>query len=531
MYKSKRIFIYAFLVSLIIILHFSGTAKLSIYALDEAKNAVAAFEMYENKDYLLPKFNNQPRFDKPPLHYYFFIMGYKIFGYNPFGARFFSAIAGLLCMLFCAKILREHYGHLTTYFFLLLIIANIHWMIQFHMAVPDPFLIFFLTTSFLYGFKYYQSRYQLIKYQYYSYLLLGLAVLSKGPVALLLYIFTFILFMIFEKRFSLRPWFRLFPLCSFILVASSWYVLVGLATEGSWLEEFFLKHNFSRFSSPMEGHGGSFLKTWLFVFIGLFPFILFLPKAISFLNFKYLIEYKDSISKNSFLLFATLAGFTILIFFSFASTRLPNYTVPAYPWFMILLAVYFGKVKSNSPLLYLSSLTFIFVLALAFGGYFGLAEIPYLSNNKHLSLYFLAGIFPLTFSMLFIKKNEKLKAFAGISISYATVSLIFFLLVMPALDKQNPIILTKSIWDKGEPIFYYKNFNPAFVFYLQTPVKQLDFSRAKEGDLIISRKRYLSNLDMEGYSYQIIAEENDLFESAVTVILRLNSPPKQHENK
>ncbi|MCH7407115.1 ArnT family glycosyltransferase [Belliella aquatica] len=525
MYTPKRTFIYSALVVVIILLHFSGTAKLSIYALDEAKNAVAAFEMYENNDYLLPKFNDQPRYDKPPLHYYFFIIGYKIFGYNPFGARFFPALAGLLCMLVCAKFVKAQFGHRATFFFLLLIAANIHWMVQFHMAVPDPFLILFLTTSYLYGFKYYESRYQVIKYQYYSYLLLGLAVLSKGPVALLLYIITFILFMLFQKRLSLKPWFRFFPVCLFILVAGSWYALVGLTTDGNWLGEFFLKHNLSRFSSPMEGHGGSFLKTWLFVFIGLFPFVIFLPKAMHFLYVKKLREYGDSISKNSFLLFATLAGFIILIFFSFASTRLPNYTVPAYPWFMMLLAVYFGKVKSISPLIFVWGLSLLFVLTIAFGGYFGLAEISYLSDNKRLAIYFLAGLVPLIFSMVFIRKKQKLRAFAGVSLSYATVSFIFFLSVMPALDQQNPVLLTKSIWDKGERVYYYENFNPAFVFYLRAPIERLDPFTAKSGDLIISRKKYLPKLESEGYLYEIIAEENDLFESPITVILRLNSTP------
>ncbi|MFD2034077.1 ArnT family glycosyltransferase [Belliella marina] len=519
--QANRTIVYLGLFGLIITLHFSGIGKLSIYALDEAKNAVAAYEMSERADYILPTFNGEPRYDKPPLHYYFFMLGYKIFGYTPFGARFFSAIAGLFCIGICAGFLKEQFGHRITYIFLFLIAGNIHWMVQFHMAVPDPFLVAFLTTAYLYGFRYYQSNYSQTKYQYYSYISLGLAVLSKGPVALLLYMITFILFMLIQKRFSLKPWFRILPLTLFILIASSWYVIVGWKTGGNWLEEFFLTHNLSRFGSAMEGHGGSFLKTWLFVAVGTFPFIVFLPRAINRIFIK---NRKESVDGNNFLSFAALAFLIIILFFSFASTRLPNYTVPAYPWFFMIMAVYLERIKSINQIYWLWGISALFVLLISVGGYFGLAQTPYLSEHRSLALYFLLAVIPLVLSIKFILKRQMLMAYAGISFCYSTMTLVFFLWVMPVLDQKNPVYLTKSIWKNQDRISYYEIANPAFVFYLQRPIPPFNPSEVQAGDLVISRKKQLQKLASEGFSFETLAEENDLFESPITVIVRMNPP-------
>ena len=70
-----------------------------IYILDEAKNAECAREMLVSGDYIVPYFNGQLRTDKPPLHYFFMVISYKLFGVSAFSARFFSAVFGALTIL------------------------------------------------------------------------------------------------------------------------------------------------------------------------------------------------------------------------------------------------------------------------------------------------------------------------------------------------------------------------------------------------------------------------------------------------
>ena len=66
---------------------------------DEARNSECAREMSELGELVVPSFNYELRTDNPPLHYYFMMLSYEIFGVNEFAARFFSSIFGALTIL------------------------------------------------------------------------------------------------------------------------------------------------------------------------------------------------------------------------------------------------------------------------------------------------------------------------------------------------------------------------------------------------------------------------------------------------
>ena len=86
---------------------FANIGGLDVYALDEAKNAEAARAMYVSGDYVVPMYNGELRTDKPPLHYYFMVAGYSIFGINPVGARFFSSLFAVLTVLMTFFLLKS----------------------------------------------------------------------------------------------------------------------------------------------------------------------------------------------------------------------------------------------------------------------------------------------------------------------------------------------------------------------------------------------------------------------------------------
>jgi len=62
-----------------------------IYILDEAKNAEYAKEMMQRHDMIVPVFNGELRTDKPPLHYFFMIASYILFGSNTVNHYFCTA--------------------------------------------------------------------------------------------------------------------------------------------------------------------------------------------------------------------------------------------------------------------------------------------------------------------------------------------------------------------------------------------------------------------------------------------------------
>ena len=77
----------------------SGNEKSAIFMVDEARNSECAREMSELHGMIVPTFNCELRTDKPPLHYWFMVLSYSVFGVNEFAARFFSAVFGALTLL------------------------------------------------------------------------------------------------------------------------------------------------------------------------------------------------------------------------------------------------------------------------------------------------------------------------------------------------------------------------------------------------------------------------------------------------
>ena len=129
-----------------------------IYILDEAKNAQCAREMMEHKDWIVPTVNGELRTDKPPLHYFFMITSYKAFGVSEFAARFFSVIMGLLTVLVTFFYTKRLYNAFVAFCSALVLVASTHFLFEFRLAVPDPYLIFFITLGLFSAFTWLQEN-------------------------------------------------------------------------------------------------------------------------------------------------------------------------------------------------------------------------------------------------------------------------------------------------------------------------------------------------------------------------------------
>jgi hypothetical protein len=108
-------------------------------------------------------------------------------------------------------------------------------------------------------------------------------------------------------------------------------------TEGAWLAGFLGVHNVGRFTSTMEGHGGSILYYPVAVLVGFFPWSCFLPQAIYDLA-RRLRSADEAATREADLFTACWAG-AYLTFFSLAGTKLPSYVLPCYPALAVVTGV------------------------------------------------------------------------------------------------------------------------------------------------------------------------------------------------
>ena len=517
MMEKKRI-LEGFFIFLIGFFIFSANIwGISIYSLDEAKNAECAREMLERSDLIVPTFNYELRTDKPPVHYYFMMLAYKMFGVNEFSARFFSSIFGGLLVLITFLFAKRYFGFYTAFFSFLVLISSIHMAVQFHMAVPDPYLIFWINASLFSFFVWYKERKDIFLYSFYIFS--GLGVLTKGPVAVVLPFFIVASFLALKREISFKTLKELKiirGLLIILIIALPWYVAVGLKTNWKWVEEFIFKHNIHRFSQPMEGHGGIFLITFLYVFIGLLPFSVFIPQAV----YRAFNERKN----DTFLFLLLIAGI-YTGFFAISKTKLPNYTVPVYPSLAIIIGYFISSIKNKVPKSVIWSGIFylilsIFLVLLLYVGIKGEKEI---SDLSYLAFFF----FILTFGgilFLLLLKRDWYVSVLSLSLTSILTSILFFFYIFPKVDKRNPVVQMMPFIDKAKPIRYYMSFNPAFVFYIRKHIKPLKkeeirkFLYQKETVYILSRDKYKKDI-LKYKRVFLLKRVKDLFENKISILV------------
>lgn len=505
------------------LVYWANTWGLSVYVLDEARNAGCAMEMHQRGDWVVPTFNGELRTDKPPMHYYFMRVAYELFGVNPFAARFFSGLMGLLTVCAIYFFVKKLSGHAIAWLSAFIFLCSIQLIIQFHLAVPDPYLIFFFTVgmlAFCYAFLKPSPR-----YYYLSYASFALAVLTKGPVAIAFAGTVVLLFLISRGQLKWRTLMeiRLIPGgLVFLALVLPWYTAVGIATDGEWLYQFFFKHNVGRFTATMEGHKGFPLASLVIVVVALLPFSFFLPQTVKWLWHE----------RRQFPLamFSLITAVVVVVFFALSRTILPNYPEPAVPFVAIVLGHFFHHIIISGRRLkstLVSAGIYLLVAALLpVAAYLGLEQDAVLSDLKRLYPWFL--ILPVGAGLaffLFVKTRIKaaIITYGAASICFV---LVFFYVIYPQADSRNPV--TQSVVRMGDhvPVAYYRDFNPAFVFALEHPLLSISsgddvwtFAADHDTVNVITQKRFLPEINPAGEA-KVLFEGRDLFERHTTVVLQ-----------
>ena len=498
---------------------------LYIYALDEAKNSTCAREMMEQGDLVVPTFNYELRTDKPPLHYYFMIGAYSIFGVNEFSARLFSVIMGVLTIISIWFLAVRYYGHRTALFTSLVLLSSLHFALQFHMAVPDPYLIFFMIFGFVSFYIFYREDKSL--WLFLSYLSFGLGVLTKGPVAIALPGLAILLFLLFTRKFNWSYFLKLKPLwilAILVLIIAPWFIMVGIRTDGEWLNDFFFRHNLGRYTDTMEGHGAIFLVTPMIVILGLLPFSVFFLQA-------YRYGWKNRRS-DDLLIYAGIITLTIITFFAFSRTKLPNYTVPAYPFVALLIGRYLDilqdRYKKFRKSIFINLWIYLIIAtAIPVGLFIGLKFDPAIAEFRYLSWYFLIIPAGALFAIILLYRSSYKGMLLSLSLSWIISTLMFFYIIFPRIDQVNPIAKLLPELDTGKPFAAYTLYNPAFSFYLKKPVptfrsvEELNEYIMQTGEGYILSRKSLENEFLHLENINKIGEAKDIFEIPTTVVYEI----------
>jgi 4-amino-4-deoxy-L-arabinose transferase-like glycosyltransferase len=494
----------------------AGLGDSGIYILDEARNAQAAREMMDRHEWLIPTFNGELRPHKPPLHYYFMQLAYRTMGMNAWSARFFSAVFGWFTIrvtwFFCKRYLDISAANWSV----VILLLSTHFLFEFRLAVPDPYLIFFISSGIFCFYAYVTEN--KLSWLIGSAVAAGLATLAKGPVALLLPGIIILWWLVLKRKYQvLFSWKTILYFLLIGITALPWFIAIHYATDGTFTTEFFFQHNLSRFGDAMEGHGGLFIIVPFFVLLGLLPFSIFIGEVAK----KWRI-YKD----QSLLLLCMQTTIAFVVFFSISGTKLPNYPMPVYPFVALLSGYWISRqTKEMAAKQYPFVVLLILTVLLTTAAFIGLGIEPATRPFTGWATIFLVPVATALTGWLYLKRLGFKKSLFIIAGGYLLFNFLFLVLAYPAIYRNNPVAKTQHLLRKNEQVYAYKIYNPAYNFYLNKPIKVIDTAEELGALLqqpgiikIISREAYLSEL--RHLPLKLIATERDLFETATTIILR-----------
>jgi 4-amino-4-deoxy-L-arabinose transferase-like glycosyltransferase len=341
--------------------HIIGTWNLPLIDRDEPRFAEASREMIERGDFVVPHFNNNLRLDKPPLAYWTQIASFEIFGASDFAARFPSVIAAALMALsiftWGSRIGSERVGWWAAIIFTLSLQTFIHAKA----AVADMWLVLFMTTAHWAGWKLIEAKKTPngpsrtgnrrtsnaeSTWWWTFYVALALGYLAKGPIACTPLI-TVLATKHYERDLHLARRFKFARgILLMLAIVALWGIPALVQTHGEFLSVGLGRHVIARSVATMEGHGSKSIAGYLLllpfyfvtIFVSFFPWSIKLPSLIKTLR-----RNRDRIDNY------LLAGSAIIfIIFTLIQTKLPHYTLPAFPLLALLLARYWqGAVATT----------------------------------------------------------------------------------------------------------------------------------------------------------------------------------------
>lgn len=321
--------------------YFRNLGAIGLVGPDEPRYAWIARAMVETGDWVTPRLYGQPWFEKPVLYYWGAALSFKLFGVSEAAARLPSAVDALLATLALAWLAWRIYGAETARWLLLLLPATVGMIGFSHAAAPDmPFTAMLTITMVCAAFivQLVDENTPLPARRPWLALLLlgfflGLAVLAKGPAAIVLSGGAVLLWAILTGRW--RDAFRcLHPLAvaGFGLTALPWYILCAHRNP-EFFRIFIIEHNFKRYLTPEFQHIQPF---WFYVPVILVAFMPWTLALLWSVEFGFRRERQALRFSPAAVLLLTWPAFC-LVFFSISKSKLPGYILPAVPPIGLLL--------------------------------------------------------------------------------------------------------------------------------------------------------------------------------------------------
>ena len=308
---------------------------------DEINFAECAREMIITRDYLRVHINFEPFWEKPPFFFWTQALAMHAFGTNEFAARLPNAACGIVTLILLfnigSRLYDTRFGLLWAGAYLGSILPHLY----FRSGIIDPYFnLFIFLGLYLFILFYWKKdgfsgiRLARGKYVYLvaGGLMVGMGILTKGPVAYLIVCLTLFVYWVRQRfRFYVSvPQFGLFSLAASV-VTLAWGG-VETAVHGPGFVTEFTKYQYRLFSTPDAGHAGFPGYHFVVLLVGCFPASIFGLRG-------FFQTGQTRVHQRDFKVWMVILFWVVLILFTVVKSKIVHYSSMCYFPFTYLAAL------------------------------------------------------------------------------------------------------------------------------------------------------------------------------------------------
>jgi 4-amino-4-deoxy-L-arabinose transferase-like glycosyltransferase len=305
------------------ILFFPLLGQVHLFDWDEINFAECAREMLVTGDYMGVKINYLPFWEKPPLFIWMQAIAMKMFGVNEYAARFPNAFLGVITLLCLFYIGKRIVNEKMATWWVLLYAAT--WLPHFYFksGIIDPTFNLFIFLSF---FQVHLMRFgsRRLLHALLAGLFLGLAVMTKGPVAVLVAVLSFGVYLIFNRGLSGYKIVHLFAIALAAFITTFIWFGIDIVQNGGWFVREFIVYQIRLFRTEDADHGGPFFYHFIVLLLGCFPASAFL------FQYSRTRASSDNIAARDFNRWMWIMFWVVLLLFSIVKTKIVHYSSLCY---------------------------------------------------------------------------------------------------------------------------------------------------------------------------------------------------------
>ncbi|HLY21435.1 MAG TPA: glycosyltransferase family 39 protein [bacterium] len=461
-----------------VILTFYRLGAGTLWDQDETKYAQVAREILQTGDPITLHVNGSPWYVHPPLYMWLVAATGRIAGFSTFTVRLWSGAGSVLAvyatMLLGCALFNARTGILAG----AVLAVTFHFLVQSRLAVFDTVLLAFMllaTYRAVLGYRRGRAADHL-----WFFIFAGVATLTKGPIGLVLPGLVMAAFVTVRRAWSRWrevPWAA--GLVLYALIGLSWYAAEALLHGPAFVRTVLGYYGVGRFFGVVENQAGPWYYYVPILVLGAFPWSAFWPAAA---------VWHGRRLRDDGSLFVVLWCGIVIVFYSIAQTKLPNYVLPVYPLAAVGVAAMWDRLLERRPdagawrLTASAALLAALVAALEWGiGHYlsGLYPRQYHEFSRVLIPPGIALAAGAAVAIALLVAGRRAAAFVAFCAAMALTWLGVITWVVPLVEAQKPMpVAARAIaeaWRPGDRIVGYRlDIYSSLIYYSGHRVEWLD---------------------------------------------------------